>query len=312
MKLTQLAEPMNVEDALAHAKLDWTATKKPLFGENGNEDEKVPVKNVCGIYREDTSSFLPGVSVSDQYEIVQNSDVFATIDPILGEGEASIHKLGEAYGGCYTFMSVRLPKVIQVEFDNETRPSQKLEKWLLITNSFDTSHSVRINLQVRDKGSFVGNFTSKCIRFKHTTFIHDRLPSARKALGLSNDFFDLAGKKLKEIALIDSSKRRAEYMAILFRPHKDTPRAQTIASNKAEEALKWVAANSAGAGDWYHTWRETCRFLHFQRKHRSQDAYWKSSAMGAIMKKKVQAFNVAISMSGVTKPNWKMYEGLFT
>ena len=312
MKLTQLSEPMNVEDALAHAKLDWTATKKPLFGENGNEDEKVPVKNVCGIYREDTSSFLPGVSVSDQYEIVQNSDVFATIDPILGEGEASIYKLGEAYGGCYTFMSVRLPKVIQVEFDGETKPSQKLEKWLLITNSFDTSHSVRINLQVRDKGTFVGNFTNKCIRFKHTTFIHDRLPSARKALGLSNDFFDLAGKKLKEIALIDSGKRRAEYMAILFRPHKDTPRAQTIASNKAEEALKWVAANSAGAGDWYHTWRETCRFLHFQRKHRSRDAYWKSSAMGAIMKKKVQAFNVAISMSGVTKPNWKMYEGLFT
>jgi len=312
MKLTQLAEPMNVEDALAHAKLDWIATKKPLFGENGNEDEKVPVQNVCGIYREDTSSFLPGVSVSDQYEIVQNSDVFATIDPILGEGEASIHKLGEAYGGCYTFMSVRLPKVIQVEFDGDTRPAQKLEKWLLITNSFDTSHSVRINLQVRDKGSFVGNFTNKCIRFKHTTFIHDRLPSARKALGLSNDFFDLAGKKLKEIALIDSTKRRAEYMSALFRPHKNTTRAQTIANNKAEEALKWVAANSSGATDWYHTWREVCRFLHYQRKHRSQDAYWKSSAMGTIMKKKVQAFNIAISMSGVTKPNWTMYEGLFT
>lgn len=95
--------PENSEDIIKGAKLSWTVASAPMIASlNGNAPEQV--QKYSAIYRKDNGSIL-GVVNSPRIRIVQNSDMFNAVEPMLGdyiqtETAASLGD-GETVFGCF-------------------------------------------------------------------------------------------------------------------------------------------------------------------------------------------------------------------
>jgi phage/plasmid-like protein (TIGR03299 family) len=166
---------LNFEVALAETYAKFAPTKdKPRNGKL--------IPNVNTIYRTDNESIF-GIC-SDRYEIIQNNKAFEFFDNIVGEGKAIYETAGSLYGGRVTFITAKLPKLIQVH------GKDNIEEYLLFTNSHDGTTPVTIMftpIRVVCENTLHSALSGAGARFtaKHTKSIVEKLDLARTILGIT-------------------------------------------------------------------------------------------------------------------------------
>lgn len=181
---TMVQEAPTSAEALHLAGLDWTVEPKPVYTEIdgifGKSMQEIPGFKAN---TRDIDGSVLGI-VTDAYKIVQNTDAFAFTDNLIG-GEVRYETAGSLANGKRTWLLARLPETEIV--------GDKTEQYLVFTNTFDGSGSVRVSCTpVRVVCQNTLNFALKTAKrswsIRHTANIETRMKEAHDALQLANDY----------------------------------------------------------------------------------------------------------------------------
>ena len=193
---TMVQEAPNSAEALHLAGLDWIVEPKPvyveidsIFGKSMTEIPgfKANTRNVDGK--------VLGI-VTDSYKIVQNVDAFAFTDNLIG-GDVRYETAGSLAEGKRTWLLARLPETEIV--------GDKTEQYLVFTNTFDGSGSVRVSctpirVVCQNTLNLALGTAKRSWSMRHTANIDSRIKEAHDALQLAGNY-------------IEALKSHAEYLA---------------------------------------------------------------------------------------------------
>lgn len=136
----RLAQPANMEEALAEGGLDWSVSMAPLTLEHEHESA-VPQR--MAVLRSDVrpggDGRVLGV-VHPEFKLLQNRDGAQLFDSLFGKGGRVYHTGGYLKRGEVVWLMAKLPESIRLPGDDE------LETYLLFSNSHDGSLPIDIRL----------------------------------------------------------------------------------------------------------------------------------------------------------------------
>jgi phage/plasmid-like protein (TIGR03299 family) len=222
---TVVSQAPTSREAFQLAGLDWDVETRELFysgiGDNGQPSYNQVDGRVATI-RVDTGACL-GV-VSNNYKIVQNSELFRWCDQLVNTGDVLYESAGALKGGRIVWVLARLPQKHDFVCDGD-----QLARYLLMYNSHDGSNAVTIQptsvrvvcwntislaspgIKAQADGDTEATAAVRSnsrrggiIRVSHTANVKMKLDDARKILtrtGAAFDSFAEEARKLAEIRI---------------------------------------------------------------------------------------------------------------
>jgi phage/plasmid-like protein (TIGR03299 family) len=176
-------QAMTAEEAIKLANLDYEVLKADAQFTTPS-GLVVAADGFYSTYRADTNDFLG--MVRSRYEIVQNKEAFSFFDAIIDQGEAIFETAGVLGKGERIFVSAKLPDDMLVN-------GEKVEKYIMLTNSHDGSSSIVAGLtNVR----IVCNNTLQAalkgldnkVSIGHIGGAKDRLREATRVMGIASKY----------------------------------------------------------------------------------------------------------------------------
>ena len=183
---TRVEEAPTSADALRLAGLDWVVEPKPVYVELNTIFGK-SMTEVTGFKANtrDVDGHVLGI-VTDAYRIVQNVDAFQFTDNLIG-GDVHYETAGSLGNGKRIWLLAKLPETEIV--------GDKTERYLVFTNTFDGSGSVRVActpVRVVCQNTLncaLGN-AKRAWSIRHTANIGERLVEAHQALQLEDTYIE--------------------------------------------------------------------------------------------------------------------------
>ena len=224
-------------EALKLAGLDWTVEPAPVFfmeydGVFGHSMAELPgyVANVR------SSDGHPLGVVSDSYKIVQNVDAFAFTDNLIG-GDVRYETAGSLAGGKRVWLLARLPETEIV--------GDKLEQYLVFTNTFDGSGAVRIactpvRVVCQNTLNVALNSAKRSWSVRHTMNVESRFQEARDALRLAANYS--SGLKTEAERLAVSRLSASELDGLMHQLFPVAEDASAIVAKRNAERLELFRA----------------------------------------------------------------------
>jgi len=195
---TVLKKPVNSEDALRIAGLDWTVESVPLYA--GTK----PVDDMYANMRSDTKDIL-GI-VTKKYKIYQNSETFMFLDDIMGQDSLPVmyDSAGSLFNGKKVWIMARIPDSVVL--------GDKIANYMFFSNSFDGKNACSVGitpirivcnntLTMAVKGS------PRKWSFKHMGSLESRKQEAIETLGLATDYtksFSMLAEKMATVKVSDN------------------------------------------------------------------------------------------------------------
>jgi len=185
---TIVDDAMTSKEAIKLANLDYTIDKAPIYAKFNNYIKDTTgikgkqVENTFATYRTDTLDIFG--TVSDRYEIVQNTEAFKFMDSIVGKDKAIYETAGALGNGEVVFITAKLPYYIILNgYDT-------IENYLVVSISHDGSRSVSIFLtpiRVVCQNTLAYGYSQAKFKFnlRHTTNVHDKISDASNILQIS-------------------------------------------------------------------------------------------------------------------------------
>ena len=174
---------MTAEEAIKLANLDYTVEKADVFMKT-QDDTNVIVDGHYSTYRTDTNQYLG--MVKSRYEVVQNKDAFSFFDSIIDSGEAIFETAGALGNGERIFLSAKLP-------DDFTIGTEKIEKYIMLTNSHNGTSSVvagLTNVRVVCNNTLQAalNGLENKVSISHIIGAKDKIKEAYKVMGIASKY----------------------------------------------------------------------------------------------------------------------------
>ncbi|EHQ27535.1 DUF932 domain-containing protein [Mucilaginibacter paludis] len=230
-------------EAIKHAGLNYTVEKRPLFTydtENFTGDPatdiiipEIEVPNYFATIRTDTEQVL-GV-VGNDYEVVQNVNVFEFFDNIVGGKDGILYETAGALGnaGERIFITAKLPDYIKVGRND------LIEQYIFLTTSHDGFGSITaaftpIRVVCQNTLNAAMRNHSNSIKIRHTASANDRLKQAHTLLGITNQ---LAGEleqvfnKWSRVRITDNEVKKLVQVAMA--PNKEV--LQSLQNGRQDE-----------------------------------------------------------------------------
>lgn len=193
---TMVQEAPNSAEALKLAGLDWLVEPKPIY---------VEIESLFGKTMQEIQGFVANTRnvdgkvlgvVTDAYKIVQNTDAFQFTDNLIG-GDVRYETAGSLGGGKRTWLLAKLPETEIV--------GDKIEQYLVFTNTFDGSGSVRvactpIRVVCQNTLNCALHSAKRAWSIRHTANIHTRIAEAHQALALASNYIDALQKNAQHLA----------------------------------------------------------------------------------------------------------------
>lgn len=261
------------EDALRLAQLDWNVTKSddPVQVAVPVADgvQMVTVADKFMTYRDHPKLGLQGLGVvGKQYEVIQNSEAFDFLNHLVDESGAVFETAGSLNGGRQVFMSMRMPKSIELAGGQDV-----VDMYLMATTSHDGSRAFTAAVTpIRPVCKNTVNLAlSQAVSswyVRHTTNVQGKIAQARETLGIvfayaeefqsavdalaSSQFSDKEFDKFLE-SLITEPKNKTDRKERRVEAVRDEIRGLWHADTQANVAnTKWAAYNSVVEwADWF-------------------------------------------------------------
>lgn len=184
------SRPMTAHDALEEAGLGWTVQPELVYLGNG-----LPVPNVRANVRTSDGSVL-GV-VSDQYQLVQNTDLADLMDHLVDAG-LIIETAGSLDSGKQVWMAARLPEAYHLAGDETT-------VYLTATNGHDGRHAVRVftslvRVVCQNTLNWAWRSASRSWIARHAGSVEGKMEDAREALGWTQVYLDRMQESAERLA----------------------------------------------------------------------------------------------------------------
>lgn len=213
---TELDIPPNTEEALKLAKLNWLVHKKettlpytmsggfnPFFKE---KPQYIPTGNYCTYRVEDGNPIILG-SVSERYEVLQNTEAFAPFDEVLLDAGYTYETAGAVQNGKRIWILAKAPESLMVGDD-------RVEKYAFLMNSHDGSTAVimqptPIRIVCNNTLNFALNAENNRISLKHTLQVRDRLKQVVSMLKAVEGNFDEVSETWKRMTEVEMHMEEA-------------------------------------------------------------------------------------------------------
>ena len=190
-------------DAIVHAGLDWEVEKRQLFFQQPGDLGDYPKQydGQFAVVRTDNATPL-GV-VGQGYHLVQNRSAFSLMDGVIGEVGAHYHVAGALDEGQVIWLLVKLPGILRVQGDDT------IEKYLLLVNSHDGSHSlriletpIRVVCQNTLEQALVAGRGKSHFKARHTANMAEQIDvkKIREAMGYAAEKFDVLEQAAQRMA----------------------------------------------------------------------------------------------------------------
>ncbi|MEZ2336846.1 DUF932 domain-containing protein [Mucilaginibacter sp. RCC_168] len=208
-------------EAIQEAGLDFTVWKHPNLHAlpSGNN---IISDNSYFTFRTDTEAIL-GDKVGCDYEMVQNVDAFGFFDSII-ENYGGLHyeSAGSLGYGALTYITAKLPEYIKVG------RSDLIEQYLFLTSTHDGTGSMTIaftpvRIYCANTLNAALQNCSNCIKIRHTASAAEKLKSAHKLLGLTNQLsteMEAIFNRWSRVRISDPELKRLIQLAMV--PNKET------------------------------------------------------------------------------------------
>ena len=197
---TQLHRGMSSSEAKKSSGLDWSVSLGPVHDGSGR-----PISGFRVVTRTDTTRHL-GI-VGPKYRTVQNSELFALNDTLLGEGKAVYESAGSLRGGRRVWILSRIPGDVWVTKEDHvgkfllwtTRHDGMSSLWGLVTPiRFACENALQRAISAAGE---------HCIAIRHTENYQEKIEEARRVLGISLKYYDTWALEAQALARKPVGKR---------------------------------------------------------------------------------------------------------
>lgn len=238
------------EDALVAAGLDWQVGQKEIFLPNNTlvEGYKANVR--------ETDGQVLGI-VTDRYTIVQNTEAFAFVDALLGEG-VRYETAGSLQSGRKVWMLAKLPNEYKI-LDDEIEP------YLVFTNSHDGKGSIfaamtPVRVVCQNTLNLALEKASRMWKTHHIGKMENKMDEAAMTLQLGNQYMDALSRETWDLAKIKLSDSAIEEYIKLLIPIKDeTLNTQSVINKRMLRQALW--SRYRYAPDLQHIGKNAFRFV---------------------------------------------------
>lgn len=181
------------EKAIALAGLDWTVelSKVAAVVPGGfspiSDDFKAVVRS--------SDQRILGI-VGNRYRPVQNKAAFDFFDSVVGEGKAIYHTAGSLSHGSRIWIQAKLPE------DMILANGEKIEKYLLFTNTHDGSSPIRMLFSpqrvvcANTLNMALSGGRNEGVSIRHTSSLEAKIQEAKRALGFATEYY----KEFEQVA----------------------------------------------------------------------------------------------------------------
>ena len=191
---TQVSEAPSVEEAIKLAKLDWNVELQDIQTKSGVDLEQKAV------IRTDINKPL-GVT-SKKYTVLQNTEAFSFFESFLENNLATLDTAGSLFNGRKVFILAKINREDMIIDENH---DDRVEKYILLSNSHDGSSAVRIGytpIRISCSNTLTAAHTSdksQLIRVYHKGNIVKVLHSIQETMNLIDQTFIATEEKYKEL-----------------------------------------------------------------------------------------------------------------
>jgi phage/plasmid-like protein (TIGR03299 family) len=248
----QLSKPATAAEAIHQASLDWRVAKVPLFRQlNEGQYEEIDEPRRYAVVRKSQTG-LPkddavlGI-VGENYTPLQNHDAFGFFDAIVGENAAIYHTAGALGRGEQVWLLAKLPEDLFLPGDD------RVERFLLLSNSHDGSSSVRIKFTpvrvVCQNTLTMALRGGPDISVPHYSDVQQRLRRAADLLGLIRRTYDGLDETFQAMARLqfDGDGIR-EYVSLVF-PMPDDERREAATQRAVRSQRESIRLAEEGRGN---------------------------------------------------------------
>lgn len=237
---TRVEEAPTSADALRLAGLDWVVEPKPVYVELNTIFGK-SMTEVTGFKANtrDVDGHVLGI-VTDAYRIVQNVDAFQFTDNLIG-GDVHYETAGSLGNGKRIWLLAKLPETEIV--------GDKTERYLVFTNTFDGSGSVRVActpVRVVCQNTLncaLGN-AKRAWSIRHTANIGERLVEAHQALQLEDTYIEALKRNAEVLATQHLSNWELDNLVNQLFPIDEDATQLIVRRNSERKALFKTALNA--------------------------------------------------------------------
>lgn len=204
---TMVAEAPNSKDALRLAGLNWKVLQEPVYTENEEliQGYKANVR--------DTDRKVLGV-VTDRYKVIQNEEVFAFTDTLLGEG-VRYETAGSLQEGRRVWMLARLPREFIIG-------GERISPYMVFSNTHDGSGAVKtaltpIRVVCNNTLNLALRTAKRSWSMIHTGDISGKIEEAKNTLLLADEYMTALGQEFENLRKIKLSEKQVlDYIKILL------------------------------------------------------------------------------------------------
>lgn len=299
---TKVSEDILSKDMLTQSSLDWTVEQWPIqaIGENGTFANIGDLQANMRIFPDGSNSYLG--SVGAYTHPLQNSDVFAALDPFVENGLAKWETAGSLDSGRKVWAMLRI-----VGGDNEIRPNDYVASYATITNYHDGKGSVRVGftpIRIVCANTMVlahNDKASKLIRINHSKHVKTRVDDIVSTMDVVKNEFAMSSEKYRYLASRKSinSSDLEKFTRIVFGIDEDTPKMQLTASQRdriavTQELFEFGRGNLGES--WYDAYNAVTEYLSHvagRSVETRYDSLWYGHAMNISQKALDTAFALA-------------------
>lgn len=190
-----LEDHPTIEQAIIAANLGWEVNLEDVFVNNN------VVKGYKAALRSDNKDCL-GI-VSDKYKVLQNTKAFEFFQPFLDTEQAYLETAGSLKGGKRVWILAKLNSEDMI-IDNKT--NDRVEKYLLLSNSHDGSAAIRVGytaVRVVCNNTLTcaeESVNSQLIRITHRGDIDNSLEMVRNTMSVVDRSFKTTEELYKKLA----------------------------------------------------------------------------------------------------------------
>lgn len=218
---TTIARNATSAEAMIQAGLDFEVMKRPNLHAlpSGNN---IISDNSFYTFRTDNEAIL-GDKVGKDYQVVQNVHAFEFFDSIVGGKSGIRYESAGALGyGATTYITAKLPEHIKVGRND------LIDQYLFLTSTHDglgciTIAFTPVRIWCSNTLNAALNNCSNCIKIRHTASAAEKLKSAHRMLGLTDQLsveLEAIFNRWARVRITDPQVKRLIQLAMI--PNKET------------------------------------------------------------------------------------------
>lgn len=282
----------SAQEALELTGLTYQVRKEALYLANGDM-----VRNRYATVRTDIDGpdSILGI-ISRGYQVIQNSEVLSIFDPLIESKQLVYERIGVLGNGYRMWMLIRLPDPMII------RGNDEVNKYILVTNSFDGSLSVNIKLTAirvvcSNSIGFALGSSGENIHIRHigATTYQEKLELARNMYGQIQTKYDEIERNMKQMSLREiSDQQLLKYVESLVFNGKNENQVSAKAINKRDRIM---ALADIGYGNGQGTlWDAVNAVTQYVDHDTRPKKYIESIWFGSGSKLKTRAYDRALDL----------------